>query len=211
MTQPDSPKDLLILVADLDQENAIRGILARHHSLGISEMAPERFDVRRHPYRDSGCRAGAERFLQIFADQYRFALVVFDRAGCGDDRAAEAIEREMEDRLRRTGWPGRSGAVVIDPELEAWVWSDSPHVDQELGWSGRQPPLRQWLVERRFARRPGHKPENPKKAMQEAMREARKPGTSGIFLNLAKTVGLSRCQDRAFLKLKQLLRQWFAA
>ncbi|MEW5920448.1 MAG: hypothetical protein AB1796_05725 [Bacillota bacterium] len=37
-----------------------------------------------------------------------------------------------------------------------------------------------------------------------------KARSSSLFYNLAKTVGLKRCQDPAFIKLKTKLREWFS-
>jgi hypothetical protein len=62
--------------------------------------------------------------------------VLFDYYGCGAEHemAPEEIEDEVEEKLSRSGWEDRARCVVIDPELEVWVWSDSPEVDRCLGW-----------------------------------------------------------------------------
>ena len=119
------------------------------------------------------------------------------------------IEADVEHRLCGAGWSNRCAAVVIDPELEAWIWSASPHVDNELGWHGRDPELRTWLAKQQFIQPGAVKPNDPKTAMREALRIAQKPLSSRIFSKLAETVGLSRCQDRAFMKLKMVLSDWF--
>ncbi len=41
------------------------------------------------------------------------------------------------------------------------------------------------------------------------LRTARKPRSSSIYLELARSVGTERCTDPAFLKLKRCLREWF--
>ena len=210
-SRTDHPKDIVLLVADLDAENALRGIVQRWQSLGIRPLVEGRqLDILRHPQRDPGCRCNAEGFLEGFVRTHRHALIVFDHAGCGwDDRAATDVEVEVEDRLSRAGWKDRCAAIVIDPELEAWVWSDSPHVAAELGWTGRHPPLREWLETNRWIAGGAVKPNDPKTAMLRAMREANKPPSPRIFSKLAETVSLIRCQDRAFLKLKTTPRAWF--
>ena len=81
----------------------------------------------------------------------------------------------------------------------------------ELGWSGRRPRLREWLVSERLLAANAVKPADPKMAMERAMRQSRKPVSPHVFARLAETVGLNRCEDRAFLKLKRVLRNWFQA
>ena len=204
-------KELVVLAADLDAENALRGILQRWQSLGIRELRDGNgFDIHRHPQRDAGCRSGAEAFLESFVHTHGHALVVFDHDGCGwEGRSAQEVETDLEERLSRAGWAGRCSVVVIVPELEAWVWSDSPHVEVELGWSGRQPSLRAWLTAERLIETNAAKPPDPKLAMERAMRTASKPRSPHVFARLAGTVGLNRCKDRSFLKLKRTLQGWF--
>ena len=127
-----------------------------------------------------------------------------------EDQASQAVETDLESRLSRTGWNGRCAVVVIEPELEVWVWSDSPNVDLELGWAGRHPTLREWLISENLLTANAAKPTDPKTSMEHAMRHARKPISPYVFARLAATVGLNRCEDRAFLKLKQILQSWYA-
>ncbi|MGQ9576385.1 MAG: hypothetical protein ACUVUC_13810 [Thermoguttaceae bacterium] len=53
------------------------------------------------------------------------------------------------------------------------------------------------------------KPEPPKEAMKRALYEVRKPWSSALHHALAKKVSFKRCTDRAFLKLRHTLREWF--
>ncbi len=129
-------RELVILVADLDAENAMRGVLQRWQSLGIRKLEDGKgVDIHRHPQRDAGCRSGAETFLDGFVRTHSNALVVFDHHGCGwEGRSAQDVEIDLEKRLSDVGWAGRCSVVVIAPELEAWVWSDSPNVMRN--WDG---------------------------------------------------------------------------
>ncbi len=204
-------KELIVLVADLDAENSLRGILGRCKALNIRPLAPGvDYDILRHPQRDSGCRSNSEYFLESYVNTHHRALVLFDHDGCGwENRDATEIENSIEERLAKAGWDQRCAAIVIVPELEAWVWSHSLHVDAELGWQGRTPNLRDWLAQNQLFLAGHLKPEDPKKAMQEAMREARKAHSARVFSRLAETVSLKGCQDRAFNKLRRVLEQWF--
>jgi hypothetical protein len=152
--------------------------------------------------------------LRPFANSHQYALVLFDREGCGRGQLPrEEIEREVEDRLSRNGWGDRAAVVVLDPEVEIWVWSDSPHVDKILGWEGKQPGLRTWLQTQNFLASDQLKPERPKEAMQTALRKAGKSRSSALYFQLAEQISFNRCIDPAFIKLKSyiaaLVRQAF--
>lgn len=201
-------KDLIVLAADRDAEATVNGLLSRPQALGVR---PVRADVRVHPNRDNGvCRACAD-FLRPFIRMYAHALVIFDRHGCGREASTrEQIEIEVEQRLEHSGWDGRCAAIVLDPELEIWVWSASPQVDSVLGWRGRTPGLREWLTSEGFCAPGRRKPADPKRAFEQALRAARKPLSAELFGELAQKVGLRGCEDAAFVKFRAALQQWFA-
>jgi len=201
-------KDLICLVADKDIEETLRALLGRHQALDIRETV---HDILSHPERDPGCRLRAQDFLRPYHGRYDHALVVFDREGCGREEPSRAeIEDDLEKKLRASGWEGdRAAVVVIDPEVEAWIWSESPHVDAVLGWGGKSPNLRSWLVERSFLDPEALKPRRPKEAMDEAIRKAGKPRSSSLFRQLAERVSVSKCSDPAFAKLRETLSMWF--
>jgi hypothetical protein len=200
--------DLVVLVPDKQLEATIGAILQRHVSLHIRRLTAE---ILVHPRRDPGCRGEAAGLLSIFVARARFSLVIFDRAGCGAEHLPRStIESNVEAMLATAGWSDRAAAVVIDPELEAWVWSDSPIVDQTIGWAGASPALRTWLTEQGFLKGNETKPAKPKEAMDAALRRQRKRRSASIFKELGSKVSLSRCTDPAFVKLKAVVQQWFA-
>lgn len=188
---------------------SIEGLLNRPPALGIRAVT---CDVFAHPEHDPGCRLKGDVFLRLFQRAYRYALLIFDRQGCGsEDTPPGRLQEETRRRLASSGWGDRAGVVVIDPELEVWVWSDSPEVDAALGWGGGLFGLRSWLADQGLLRPGDAKPAAPKTAMERALREAGKPRSSSIFGDLASRVSLERCTDPSFLRLKALLREWFAA
>lgn len=174
--------DLVVLVADACMEAALRGILGRHRSLPIR---PVRVDYHTHVERDPGCLLRGHDFLRPLASQYAHGLVVFDREGCGEEA---------------------SSRVAL---LEVWVWSDSPHVEDVLGWHDRTDSLREWLTSQGLLHQGHPKPERPKEAVERTLRLVRKPPSSQIYSQLATHVSLDRCTDPAFLKLRRLLTTWF--
>ncbi len=198
--------DLLALVADKNTEFALRGLLSRPAALGVRAVA---LQVYVHPERDPGCCRKAAAFLRPYARSFQHALVIFDRDGCGKERQPRTeLEAELERGLAGAGWDDRAAVVVIDPELENWVWSDSPEVDRVLGWAELLGPVRDWTRSRGFTWSQG-KPLRPKEAMEAALRHVRKPRSSALFEALAQRVGLERCRDPAFGKLRACLQRWF--
>lgn len=199
--------DLFALVPGKDEAAVIDGMLSRHQSLGIRRIT---WKIERHEGRDPGCRLGSPDYMRAGINLFKHAIVLFDRKGCGAEHLSrEQLERELEDQLSASGWGDRAAAVVIDPELESWVWSGSLHVENALGWRGHDPTLREWLREQGYLPLDQTKPAQPKAATEAALRIVRKPRTSHIYTELAKHVSFTKCADPAFMKLLKCLRTWF--
>lgn len=134
-------KDLLVLCADKMIESAFAELLRRHQAFDIR---PIDFQILVHPQRDPGCFHHAAPFLRPLRSDCRHALVVLDRAWeSAPTRDPDDLTRRAEARL--TGdWGSDARVLVIDPELEVWVWSDSPHVAPALGWTTHDVDLRGW-------------------------------------------------------------------
>jgi hypothetical protein len=201
--------DLIILVADRNMEAAVQGLLSRQAALGIRSVNVQ---IRKHPQKDSGCCYGGVEFLSLFVAQFDHALLMFDREGSGRDEQIRAdIENEIEARLSNSGWQERARTIVLDPELEIWVWSDSPHVASCLGFHEPPAVLRQWLVDRGFSYDQEGKPARPKEAMEAVLHANRIPRSSAIYRELAEKVSLRGCRDRAFRKFRDVMHEWFGS
>ncbi|MBI5244007.1 MAG: hypothetical protein HY922_10080 [Elusimicrobia bacterium] len=199
-------KDLIVLVADKCMEAAVRGLLSRHQSLGIRNVTA---DMHRHPEKDTGCRMHGVDFLATFTRHYCHALLMFDFEGCGD---TTTLAREQENDLRRelgVGWGERADAIIIEPELDVWVWSPSPHVESILGWKDKVPSLREWLVDNAYLREGASKPDRPKEALAAALRMVHKPPSSSLYEDLARNVSLKECVDPSFCRFRDMLKKWF--
>jgi hypothetical protein len=160
---------------------------------------------------DGGCRSGGVAFLRNFARQFNHGLLLFDHEGSGAEKELpQQLEKRVEEELSQNGWQDkRAGVVVIEPELERWIWSNSKKVDRVCGWEGQHPPLRKWLTDEGYQFDEDQKPLRPKEAFRWALRHVRKPPSAALFLQMAQTVPLSRCQDRSFERLLTFLRRWF--
>ena len=197
-------KDLVVLVADKNMEAAIKTLIEkRHKSLCIRQVQA---DVFVHLERDAGVFLKAHIFLQPFRNEYRYALVMFDHEGCGqENRPARKLEQEVKQRLGQSGWQGRYEVIVLEPELEAWVWSSSRHVPKVLGLT----PERMQQILQQFPKNHLGKPKHPKEAMEECLRQAKIPRSSSIYAELAETVGLKNCVEPSFVKFRDTLQKWF--
>ncbi len=209
MTESRFEFDLVVLTADKNMMFAFKGLLTRHHALGIIPIS-SLFYI--HPESDPGCLLHADDFLRPFINRCAHAIVMFDREGCGKENSTRIeLENEVRSSLVSAGWSNRAAAIVIDPELENWVFSDSPEVDAALGWRGMAPTLRAWLQEKHYLEADHQKPLRPKEAMEAALRQRHVPRSSSIYGQLSENVSIQRCTDGAFLDLKKTLQRWFPA
>lgn len=199
-----------MLVPDADIKQTVRGLFQRSERLGIAPCEPR---LLRHPERDPGCRTRAAEVLQKFRSSHAFALVIFDRHGCGSGAPREAIQEEVERSLITSGWDrDRVKAIVIAPELEVWLWNGSPHVSQALGWRHDYAALRRHLEHEHLWGGDSPKPAAPKRAMRTALKNAphrQKRRSARLFFDLARRTTLAGCTDPAFLELRRTLRTWF--
>ena len=199
-------KDLVVLVADRDQERTVSTLLTeRPSSLGIQDDIDP--DIFIHPNRDPGVFHGAGSFLADFAGLYQHALVLVDAEWGG--LSVKQIEEKIQGDLNRNGWEGRSAVVVIDPELEIWVWSSSPHVPRLLGTDWET--IKDLGHRRNYWKKGEIKPSRPKELLVEVLRYAGKRRSARLYQQLAQEVGLNGCQDSSFRRFREILQEWFSA
>ena len=143
-------KDLVILAADKDLEHALKGLLARPAALGIRAVEA---DIFVEPQHDPACALHGVEFISNFSRQYRHGLLMFDHKGSGMETTdPRVLQKSLNERLAHSAWGERAKVIVLAPELEAWVWNDSPHIDQVAGWKNRNPGLRPWLIDKGWLR-----------------------------------------------------------
>ncbi len=197
----------MCLVADKNIEAALRGLFEkRAPSLGIRQF---RFEIFVHPERDPGCYKRGLELLERLIGSARHGLLVFDQAWEGNPHS-NRVETENELRSGSGQMAGRVEVLVIEPEIEAWVWSTSPHVERVLRWSD-DPSVRRWLTQQGLWVKGAAKPGDPKEAMEQVLRRTGTPRSSALYRELAGRVSLASCTDPAFARLKEILGQWFPA
>ena len=197
----------MVLVADKDMEHALRGIFSRPQALGIRSIEA---DIYIHPQHDPACALRGVEFLSSFSEQYSYSLLMFDHEGSGrENTPPQELQDYINKEFVRSPWCGRGRAIVVSPELEVWVWSDSPHVADVVGWNNRKLPLRCWLTEQGWLKAGEFKPRRPKEAFQAALYEAGKPRSASLYRQLAERVSLAHCSDMSFREFRNVLREWF--
>jgi hypothetical protein len=207
--------DLLFYVADTNMAEAVGGLLGRDEIHRIVGCAPFGFDGRRDitvaaGQNDPGIFVRGNELLRPFASDYAHAVVIVDEEWDGSP-GAEEIEKAVRIHLTDAGWSEENSlALVVRPEADVWLWSDSPHSATALGWSS-------WEVLRPRLQREGllvagkAKPERPKEAADWALRNCGRKATrsAALYRRVSSQVSIHRCEDDALARLLKTLRAWF--
>jgi hypothetical protein len=201
-------RDLVVLAADKSMEFALRGALPRSAALGIR---PITFDFRVHAGRDGGARSSGADVLRSQRRQFDHALLILDFDGCGAraEQTALDVEAQLDAELSLV-WQDKAKAIVIDPELENWVWGSDNALQTALGWPLPQS-IRTWLTEQGYSVGANGKPDEPKAAFEALVPVHKMPRSSAVYESITSKISLATCQDEAFQRLKQALRHWFPA
>lgn len=199
-------KDLLCLVADKNMEAVFRGLLSRHQAL---QIRPIDFETIVHPQRDPGCLQTGADLLREAGEGYAHGVLIFDFAweGC-PARTANKLEEIARERMKMQNLLGWGEVVVIDPELENWLFTNSPRFSQAVGWNDPID-IREWLHVERLWPFEAQKPSDPKRAMEAIFRKTRRPRSSAIYRIIASKVSFQGCVDNSFLRLRDILQNWF--
>jgi hypothetical protein len=208
-------KDCLFCVADGTMAAVLEGFFSRDKFYASLGCSPFSVDLKKdivvaRSQCDPGVFKRAYDFLAMYRGKYRHAVVILDAEWEGSP-GPQAIQAKMEEHLRAAGWPPPEGlAVVIVPELEAWLWTNSVHSAQVLGW-GALPDLREALRDSGQWPQEASKPPRPKEAVKWALRSGPKrlPHSSSLYRQLASRASLKTCRDQALKSLAYALRQWF--
>lgn len=196
--------DLVLLVPDKNTESTVHGALARPEALGIRAVS---YQVLVDQGRDGGVRRRGAQLLAAQHRRFSHALLLLDYEGCGADVAASELEAYLDGELAAT-WADRAKAIVIDPEVDVWMWGTEAHLRQMVGWALDVDP-REWLAGQSFVIHAGGKPARPKEALDAVFRHARMPRSSARYRYMAERTSLTRCLDPAFVRLRTTMGRWF--
>lgn len=198
-------KDLVLLVADKNMHFALKGALERPEALGIR---PVQYEIPVHPGRDGGMRKSGPEILALERRRFTHALAMLDFEGSGTDLAnGRELEARLDERLKSV-WNTQAKAIVIEPELDIWMWGSDNAIQEVIRWpSGRI--IRQWLLEQGFQFRSNGKPDRPKEALESLLQELKRPRSSALYHEIASKISLRKCRDEAFQRLRRQLVTWF--
>lgn len=202
-------RDVVFLVADAAMEQMLRGFLGRqqaHRSLGCGpfEFSPARnVDLLVAPTKDPGVYSTARELLRPYERSHQRAVAMLDVAWEGSP-GADAIRRHVGDELS-DAWD-QFAVIAIEPELEAWVWQDNPHVARALKCC---PDFRTVLQRADLWPDGSPKPPDPKAALEFLRRRHRADPSNAAFCRLAEQISVKGCVDPAFVQLRDTLRAWF--
>jgi hypothetical protein len=201
-------KDLVLLVPDKNTQFALRGALLRPQSLGIRSLS---FEFRPHPGRDGGARTTGVDVLARERTRFAHALLVFDLEGSGADEGQTALDMEqtLDERLHQQ-WGKHAKTVVVEPEVDIWIWGADNALQQALDWPLAQG-IRPWLQAQGFTFDADNKPARPKEALDAMVPVHRQPRSSALYEKITGQISLRRCTDPAFLRLRAALQTWFPA
>ncbi|MGB9745769.1 MAG: methylation-associated defense system protein MAD4 [Bacteroidales bacterium] len=204
-------KDLIVLVADSDQKVLIEALLRKLISIQLIDKIA--FDVYKHPMRDSGNFANSPEFLRKYLKDYRSAIVILDFEGSGAEHkfgSKTYAEKDLEARLRNNRWE-KCAAVIIQPEIEMWIWANFISLSFAIGWKRKEQgvDLHSWLVKNGWLSAPKNKPIRPKECYEKVLEKCKTPKSSSIFRKIAETVSFENCTDESFVKFLSILKEWF--
>ena len=197
-------RDLAVLVPDKNTEHSVRGAFQRPAALGIRALD---YQVFVESGRDPGVRRRGVQLLSSQRSSFSHALMLMDFEGSGSSLPAAGLEAQLDAALQ-AAWQGRAKAIVIEPEVDIWMWGAETHLREVVGWT-RPVRVRTWLTQRGFHFELGGKPDRPKEALEALFYDAKRARSSAHYEELARRLSAKRCQDPAFLRLNNALKQWF--
>ena len=205
-------KDLFVLTADSDMQALMRAVLARNRDLQIH---PITFEVQRFPGRDSGMVKQGPEIARVLVKKtdYSRLILIWDHhgSGCHTLRPEEAVKR-IQQRLDGVTWADRSGAVVVVPELEDWLWHCPGSIARLLGITAGEFDAGTARAATQLQRtRERCRLESPKELFEAVLyqKKRRKPlpedfKTLGSSANLKNWNG-----SETFARVVEILRAWF--
>lgn len=210
-------EQLVVLVPDKAYPPVLSTFLdLRRASLGLRKV---NYKIVTDMFRDSSRQA--IELLRPFKRLCSHALIIRDLHGSGwEDKGAAALEDTIKQEMVVTGWStGRCEAIVVEPEIEAWLRFDSTHLHQLIRDRARRKiewdelllqPLIDEVIEKRGGKNSLGKPKQPKEAFEEILRAFGIQRSNALYGHLASVESLKGCSVPSFNRLNQTLWSWFS-
>lgn len=201
------PRDLIVLCADLQWKVTLQTILNRHQSLGLAAALD--VEVVFVPGKtDGSMRVEGPALLHQFRPRFAHALLVLDWDGCGGRGSATDVRKQLDEQISGS-WGHAGRALVVDPELEAWIIGGHRHFSVLPGLEKVR--AREWLQTHSQWQADEVKPERPKEAIETLFHSHRVRRTSASYQKIMERVTLDpeRCQCPSYQDFVRILRAWF--
>lgn len=190
-------------------------LLDRTQSLGLRRIEVE---IVKDAFRDSSREA--VELLRPFQRICSHALIIRDLHGSGwEDKGADVLELDLKNQMLVSGWTaGKCAAVVVEPEIEAWLRFDSSHFHQLIRNRARKKvewdqlllqPLIDDLITKRGGKNDQGKPMNPKETFEDLLSTFGIQRSNALYGHLASVESLRGCSVPSFNRLIEILRVWF--
>lgn len=207
-------RDCMFYVADMNMAETYKGFLCRDQFHLSIRCGPFEFDplhdlARAAGKTDGGLWRHAGGLCKGYLRTHQRLVVCLDRDFGGSPGQAQ-VRHDIEQQLLKVGWQATNFLVlVIDPELEQWIWQDSLHIERALNHV-RPPSLRQALAASGEWPFGNAKPIDPKDVMERLVnKNLRGNRSSALYNKITSRVSIANCSDGEFQALRQQLQVWF--
>lgn len=199
--------DLLVVLEGPRDREVIRAVLGRPAALGIRQITFQCVQ------RSSAVCAQGPDIARQQRNRFRYVICLWDHQGSGQGKTPARAQGEVQAQLNRNTLKGCSKALVIDPELEIWLWQDQAAIVNVLGVGMNQ--LWQSLNAWQQAQFPTQTVralirQFPKEALEEVIRQAGEKPSAALYGRIAAKANLQLWGSVPSFKLfRRTLRRWF--
>ena len=158
---------------------------------------------------DGGIHRRAHELLRPYIRSHQNAVVMLDKK-FGGQLPAAVVRGEILGNLLHNGWSAECAeVVVIDPELEVWLWQrGNPHIGMAFRYNSPIS-LEEFLATEGLWSSAAVKPTKPKEAASLLLRQYRAGSPMVVYSRIVEHISVRGCQDPAFGHLVSALRRWF--
>ena len=211
-------RDVIFHLADEHMEKGLKAFFSRddwHYAMACRKVdinTEGDADILRVPgCTDGGTWKHAAENLVPFREKYTRAVIILD-ADFEPHPGADVLQRDVTADMLASGWAAeRFAVVVIQPELEAWLWA--PNINVALAFGHKDFDQLRGALEKEKLWNPGEpKPHDIKRARDRAARLGGKktggPIFKGVFNAISKKA-LDRCVEPGFQVMRAAMQAWF--
>jgi hypothetical protein len=171
-------------------------------------------DIFRIPrFKDGGVWTNAGKNLGNHLGRFERALIILDE-DFDPWPGAATIRTDIENEMLEAGWPRESfEAIVIQPMMESWLWTDNDSVAKAFGIANFAPLRNQFIAEGlwgfgQWKPKADKMKEVTARAMAAGWRLMKDVLFTTVFSELKKDA-VDQCIEPGFVLFRQTLQRWF--